>query len=173
MGWYCLYILLMGINGISEAFAHASADKRQLKFFNYIMIGQSAVFLTAAVALITKFETVGMIFASCINMLIRILTSFWWINRFYSSSSGEASAIKLRDWLPHHFVCGTLLISFAVTYASSRFFCANSECALMNGFQLIPQALHIGVGGALGLISLAVTYAFEKELLFALIRRSK
>jgi oligosaccharide translocation protein RFT1 len=171
LGWYCLYILLMGINGITEAFAHASADSKQLKRLNYIMIAQSAVFIGAAIVLISALETVGMIFASCISMTIRIATSVWWINT-YCRQRGIPS-ISLRDALPHRLVTMILVVSFVATYLSSNFFCSYTSCAENYGFSMQKQLMHIGVGGAFGVASLASCYLFERDLLMALIGRRR
>ncbi len=45
---YCLYVLFMAVNGITEAFVHAVSSKEQMKKYNFWMIGFSAAYLLAA-----------------------------------------------------------------------------------------------------------------------------
>ena len=110
--WYCVYVLFLAVNGITECFMFAAMSQEQVdrytskkmmfKFwsscsfprYNGSMLVFSAVFLAAATLLTRYFGSVGFILANCINMSSRIAHRYTmhtelmcngnWLWRFYS-----------------------------------------------------------------------------------------
>jgi oligosaccharide translocation protein RFT1 len=81
---YCVYILFLAINGITEAFFNATMSEKQLKAHNYRLVIFSAIFLTFTFILVQYFHIYGFILANCINMLIRIIYSSEHISRYFA-----------------------------------------------------------------------------------------
>lgn len=69
LAWYCVYILLVAINGTTEAFVHSVASEHELRLFNFLLIGFSAVFVVSASVFIRipAIATVGLVWANCIS----------------------------------------------------------------------------------------------------------
>lgn len=77
--WYCVYVLIIAVNGMTECFMFATMSKDDVDSYNYKMMAFSAVFLAASWYL-TIFGSVGFVIANCLNMLLRIyhrLVSCW------------------------------------------------------------------------------------------------
>ena len=69
--WYCLYVLIIAVNGMTECFMFAAMSKDDVDSYNYKMMVFSAVFLGASWYL-TVLGSVGFVIANCLNMLLRI-----------------------------------------------------------------------------------------------------
>ena len=69
--WYCLYVLIIAVNGMTECFMFAAMSKNDVDSYNYKMMVFSAVFLAASWYL-TVLGSVGFVIANCLNMLLRI-----------------------------------------------------------------------------------------------------
>ena len=69
--WYCLYVLIIAINGMTECFMFAAMSKEDVDSYNYKMMAFSVVFLGASWYL-TVLGSVGFVIANCLNMLLRI-----------------------------------------------------------------------------------------------------
>nr|KAG5691675.1 hypothetical protein BaRGS_014130 [Batillaria attramentaria] len=71
--WYCLYVLVIAINGTTEGFVFATMSKEQVDKYNKKMLVFSVVFLTMAWYLTRLIGSVGFILANCLNMTARIV----------------------------------------------------------------------------------------------------
>ena len=69
---YCLYVLCLAINGITECFMFALMSKAEVDRYNYKMLLFSCVFLITSLGLTHVFGGVGFILANCFNMILRI-----------------------------------------------------------------------------------------------------
>jgi len=67
LSWYCVYVAVIAVNGITEAFVHAVATPEELRRFNYLLIFFSALYLVCATVFVRVIETSGLIFANCVN----------------------------------------------------------------------------------------------------------
>jgi len=85
---YCGYILLMALNGVSEAFVSAVISTRELRHYNLWLVLCSALYVAACAALL-RFGALGLIAANCANMALRIGYSAWFIRRFFRSGKEE------------------------------------------------------------------------------------
>ncbi|XP_024602246.1 protein RFT1 homolog isoform X2 [Neophocaena asiaeorientalis asiaeorientalis] len=83
---YCLYVLLLAINGVTECFTFAAMSKEEVDRYNFTMLGLSSSFLLLSYLLTHWCGSVGFILANCFNMGIRITQSLCFIHRYYRKS---------------------------------------------------------------------------------------
>lgn len=150
---YCAYVLIIAINGITECFMFAVMSKEQINKYNYKMMIFSVAFLVASLLLTKYFGSLGFILANCLNMLLRIIESVFFIQRFFKDSSSN----PLVSIIPTKGVMLSLLISFIFTFASEGFVgSANNP---------IYQLVHVLVGGACLVMVAAAIYLTEHEFI--------
>ena len=68
---YGLYIMAMGLNGVTEAFAMARSDKNTLRKMQYTMTVSSAIFIVAMFFFV-RIGPTGIVYANILNMIARI-----------------------------------------------------------------------------------------------------
>ncbi|XVF54950.1 hypothetical protein PTKIN_Ptkin05aG0221800 [Pterospermum kingtungense] len=68
--YYCLYIIVLAMNGTSEAFLHAVATENQLKRSNDSLLVFSLIYVALNVLLIRSAGAVGLIFANSLSILL-------------------------------------------------------------------------------------------------------
>lgn len=97
---YCLYIPLLALNGISEAFVSSVATEAQVHRQSFWMGAFSVAFGVAGFLFLRVLDlgAVGLVYANAINMLCRIL----WSGRFISGYFGRTSVVEFAwsDILP-------------------------------------------------------------------------
>jgi oligosaccharide translocation protein RFT1 len=174
LSYYCVYILFMALNGVTEAFVSAVISTRQLRTYNLCLIAFSVIYL-AACALLLPYGSSGLIAANCINMSLRIAYSTWFIIRFFTQATGTVAAATSDDaddkqpesslvrqlWsrvLPDLVTLQAFLTALIVTNGSFIF------CNIEGSHSLSSFAMHIGVG-AMCLAAVAVTI-WRRERLF-------
>lgn len=111
---HCLAVFLLGINGVTECYANATADSATINKSNLIMIYESVAFLCASYLLATWFGPVGFIFGNCFNMALRIAHSTMFINKRHV----ETIYRPLRGLIPKPLFTGALMVSALVTNLS-------------------------------------------------------
>ncbi|XP_073498830.1 man(5)GlcNAc(2)-PP-dolichol translocation protein RFT1-like [Phyllobates terribilis] len=109
--FYCLYVLLLAVNGVTECFTFASMSNEEVDGFNYIMLGLSLSFLCLSYYMTTWLGRVGFILANCFNMGLRIAHSLRYIRRYYTGSPHQ----PLAGLLPSPAVICVLAVSAAIT----------------------------------------------------------
>ncbi|KAM9327123.1 man(5)GlcNAc(2)-PP-dolichol translocation protein RFT1 [Gastrophryne carolinensis] len=150
---YCLYVLLMAINGVTECFTFASMSKEEVDRYNYVMLGLSLSFLCLSYYMTVWLGSVGFILANCFNMGLRIAHSLLYIRNYYKESPYQ----PLIGILPSLAVMLVLCISAAVTGYSEIMLC----CDMGWPYRIAHMLL-----GALCLAStLAVLVFSEKRLI--------
>ncbi|XAR66120.1 hypothetical protein NMG60_11012209 [Bertholletia excelsa] len=130
--YYCLYVIVLAMNGTSEAFLHAVATENQLKRSNDSLLVFSLIYLILNVVLIRSAGAVGLIVANSLNMVLRIMYSAVFINHYFKDSasfsfsrclpsgwtvllfSGIISLISEKIFLDHGNFWATFLIHFSV-----------------------------------------------------------
>ncbi|CAO3596599.1 unnamed protein product [Absidia cylindrospora] len=139
LSFYCVYVPVMGINGITEGFVQAVASKSDLAKLSYYMVGFSLCFMGAGVLFmhVLQLGAIGLVLANMFNLGIRIGYSWVFIRKFFSQSDSR-NKLALSSWLPS----GPTFLAFGVSWGITR--CSEQWI----GWQTLPQkALHIGVGG--------------------------
>ncbi|KAI3881946.1 hypothetical protein MKX03_029548 [Papaver bracteatum] len=148
--YYCIYIIVLAMNGTSEAFLHAVASEDQLKRSNDSLVIFSGIYLVLNIVLIRSAGAVGLILANSLNMILRISYSAIFIKRYFQDSLSEFS---FRQCLPSGWI--VLLLSSFVTQISER-----------------TMLIHLSVGFACFCISSFVIYLQERAFINKIIRFS-
>ncbi|CAO3612045.1 unnamed protein product [Cunninghamella echinulata] len=134
---YCIYVPIMGINGITEGFVQAVASKSDLKKLSYYMIGFSLCFMGAGIVFmyILQFGAIGLILANMVNLGIRIKYSWYFITHYFK---GYENKLSLRLWLPNKLTLFAFGFGWIITYLSQQWI----------GWRTFQQkAIHISIGG--------------------------
>lgn len=150
--WYCLYVLLLAVNGITECFYFSIMSKEEIDSYNHKMLLFSVILLGSSLFLTQIFGSVGFVLANSINIGCRILQSVWFIHNFYKDSSYQ----PLKGFLPSFSVLGALALAFCTTAFSEYQLCCDSG----NLYKL----LHIAIGGVCLLCVLVTIVISEREL---------
>jgi len=158
LAWYCLYVGVMGINGITEAFVHAVATQPQLAKINWVLFVFAVLYLVVAKILIAAMGTPGLILANCFNMGLRIFYNWRFISNFLKQRGEEGGVQKFRvnQLVPPSLVSGWCILSGVVGYLSWQRFDRG-----MPG--LLGKAIHAGVGSILGVVFLALIYLLDRR----------
>ncbi|XP_015903746.1 man(5)GlcNAc(2)-PP-dolichol translocation protein RFT1 [Parasteatoda tepidariorum] len=119
MRWHCFYVLLLAVNGISEGFKFAVMSHVEIDRYNKNLVLLSISFLLASYGLVTFFGSVGFILANCLNMLFRIVHSFFFIQNYFKISK----MWFLMKIMPHTVILLALSVIFCITYFTEAYFC--------------------------------------------------
>ncbi|XP_041004418.1 protein RFT1 homolog isoform X1 [Juglans microcarpa x Juglans regia] len=85
--YYCIYIIVLAMNGTSEAFLHAVATENELKRSNDSLLVFSFIYIVLNVLLIRSAGAIGLILANSFNMILRILYSTVFVKQYFQDSS--------------------------------------------------------------------------------------
>ncbi|KAG8436262.1 hypothetical protein GDO86_007385 [Hymenochirus boettgeri] len=151
---YCVYVLLLAINGITECFTFASMSKEQVDRYNYVMFGLSLSFLCLSYYMTLWLGSVGFILANCFNMGLRIAHSVLYIGKYFKGSPYQ----PLIGLLPSPFVISMLAVSAAVTGYSEVTLCCDKGW--------LARLAHILVGGVCFLVTLCSVVLSETKLTY-------
>lgn len=88
---YSVYIFIISINGVLEAFCNAIANARQMKLFNKMMILNSICLISFSI-LLNEYSVLGLIYANGLAMIFRILGNIYII---FSTDCNGISSNKL------------------------------------------------------------------------------
>ncbi|KAL8514820.1 hypothetical protein ACS0TY_013783 [Phlomoides rotata] len=113
--YYCLYVIVLAMNGTSEAFLHAVATENQLKQSNDSLLIFSVIYLVLNVLLIRSAGAIGLILANSLNMIFRIIYSAVFIRNFFKGSS-----FSFRGCMPAGYEF--LLVSGVATFILERIY---------------------------------------------------
>ena len=143
---YSIYIVLLAVNGITEAFIHAVLDSKGLQQTNYLLVLFSAAHIAALVVCIRASGATGLILADGINMMIRIATSLFYIQRHFYRS---LPSFSLTSLMPGRFTLVAFSVACIVCLASEHVFLgpirsSNSPSASSQFLKL--ATCHIGIG---------------------------
>ncbi|CAG5118777.1 unnamed protein product [Candidula unifasciata] len=151
--WHCLYVLIIAINGTTEAFVFAAMSKADVDRYNKKMVLFSGLFLLSSWLLTRMLGSVGFILANCFNMLARIAHSIYFIQG-YLFGTGYS---PLNEIVPSMPVIVSLLVSLIVTSTSEHLFCREQS--------VINKLVHILITGVCLLVVLLIVLLTEKNLI--------
>ncbi|KAL0589924.1 hypothetical protein ABG067_001890 [Albugo candida] len=120
---YCVYIWVLGVNGLSEAFVHSIGVPKEFMAFNQSMIAFFILYAIAAYLLMSQFHlgSIGLILANCINMICRITYCFSFISNLLEEGPRRYGAFRLYcHTLPGRMVLMALLSSVCITLCSYK-----------------------------------------------------
>jgi oligosaccharide translocation protein RFT1 len=164
LSFYCLYVMMMALNGTTEGFVHAASTPKQTQLFNLLMIVFSCAYLGTAIFCLTVLQlgTVSLIIANCINMALRVIFSTVFITRYFSDTLQNTSIVfRIRNCIPHLFVW--------IVFSMSLFITKMSESHLESrGFAL--RVVHIGIGAVCLLITAIVIRWKERDFVQKVIK---
>ncbi|KAF7726354.1 Oligosaccharide translocation protein rft1 [Apophysomyces ossiformis] len=132
---YCIYVPVMGINGITEAFVQAVAGTSDLARLSYYMIAFSVCFMFAGFVFMSVMEmgAIGLVLANMVNLAIRIAYSWRFITTYFQKNGTN---VTIRSWLPSPITLSGFVVSWFVTRWSKSI-----------GWEtLYEKAMHICVG---------------------------
>ncbi|KAG2262809.1 hypothetical protein Bca52824_069888 [Brassica carinata] len=114
--FYCLYIIVLAMNGTSEAFLHAVGTEDQLKRSNDMLLVFSLIYIVLNILLIRSAGAIGLILANSLNMIGRIIYSGQFIQRYFK---GDASSpFSFRKCFPSGWQI--LILSGIITIISEK-----------------------------------------------------
>ncbi|CAI9092026.1 OLC1v1027162C3 [Oldenlandia corymbosa var. corymbosa] len=148
--YYALYVVVLAMNGTSEAFLHAVATEKALRRWNDSLLYFSLIYVVLNICLIRSIGAVGLILANIINMIFRIIYSAIFIRNYF-----EGSSFSFRGCLPSGW--SFLLLSSVVTQISERVFLDPS-----NFWKTF--CVHVCVG--ISCLSTAAIFIYRGERLF-------
>ncbi|XP_047547867.1 protein RFT1 homolog isoform X1 [Lutra lutra] len=150
---YCLYVLLLAINGVTECFTFAAMSKEEVDRYNFTMLALSSSFLGLSYLLTRWCGSVGFILANCFNMGVRITQSLWFIRRYY----GRSRHRPLAGLYLSPALLGAFALSGGITGVSEVFLCCD---------QGWPARLaHIAVGAFCLGLTLGTAFLTETKLI--------
>ncbi|KAH9256417.1 hypothetical protein BASA81_005331 [Batrachochytrium salamandrivorans] len=147
VSWYCVFIAVCAVNGISEALLQAKIDEKETKEFNLWLLACSVLFLMLAnFWLVPLLGSGGLIVANTLVMGIRIA-------RNLQFALSHVDGLRAEHLIVPWPVAVGFIMSFVLTkYSSTEF----------------SQVTHVGLGCVLGLIQLGLVWALDKELVATL-----
>ncbi|XP_010482360.1 PREDICTED: protein RFT1 homolog [Camelina sativa] len=154
---YCLYIIVLAMNGTSEAFLHAVGKENQLKRSNNMLLVFSLIYIILNVLLIRTLGAVGLILANSMNMILRITCSGRFIQHYFQGTS----SFSFRKCLPLGWQ--VLIFSGIITLISEKMFLNHK-----NFRETFP--LHFAIGFLCICLSAIVIYRCERPFINKYIR---
>ncbi|OWF48307.1 Protein RFT1-like [Mizuhopecten yessoensis] len=151
--WYCLYVLILAINGITECFYFAAMSQEQINQYNQKMVLFSIGFLGASLLFTHQFESVGFILANCVNMCIRIAHSVYFIHKYFERTTYR----PLLGLIPSKSLLLSLAVSLVITVISETTICCDAG--------ILYRLLHVGIGGVCFLSVIGVILLTEADLI--------
>ncbi|XP_008850040.1 protein RFT1 homolog isoform X2 [Nannospalax galili] len=147
---YCLYVLLLAINGVTECFTFAAMSKEEVDRYNFTMLALSSSFLVLSYLLTSWCGSVGFILANCFNMGIRITQSLCFIHHYFQGSAHR----PLAGLYLSPVLLGVFALSGGITGISEAFLCCEQGWPTRLG-HIIVGAICLGV--TLGTVFLTET----------------
>lgn len=118
---YCYYIPLLAVNGILEAFVSATASPAQLRSQSAFMVAFSASFVASGYYVLKVLQRSGrgLVLASSVSMVLRILYSSRYVTNFLAK---RGSSLKLRELTPGiTTILGSLVSAITLTQVEKSF----------------------------------------------------
>lgn len=153
LGVYCVYVLCMAINGVTEAMVNAAASAAELRRYNMLLVLFSVVYISLSVAAVQVWGTVGLVLANCGNMLVRVLYSSLFI-RGYFRSNGLAAYSWIGS-VPHPLLWLYFVVAACCTQLTKSWWSLATSTMLERG-------QHVAVGAVLLLIGGQLLFMFER-----------
>eukprot|EP00736_Rhodelphis_marinus_P006550 Rmarinus@m.12372 len=155
---YCGYILIMGANGVTEAFVHATSRPHELRRLNKLLIVFSAAYLCFSIGLTRTFATQGLVLANMCSLSLRTLYSLWYISCFYrrylTSKKCPSVGSLLSMYTPSLPTLACFLLSSVACARAGDAFCPQGDCMVF-GFTYVAVR-SAGAHVAVGVLCLAV-----------------
>lgn len=153
LGMYSQYIALLALNGILEAFVHASADAKDLMQVNAALVVLSLLHIALSVVGVTHAGAIGLLLADSVNMCLRIVYCLVFLSRFFAAIGGLKSVAL---W-PQRTTMAVLMMTMVCTVISEAIWMP--ESSLLATY--LNRAMLGRVVGAWGVVK----YSFEMRMM--------
>eukprot|EP00475_Leptophrys_vorax_P023577 TRINITY_DN32268_c0_g1_i1.p1 TRINITY_DN32268_c0_g1~~TRINITY_DN32268_c0_g1_i1.p1 ORF type:complete len:492 (-),score=109.59 TRINITY_DN32268_c0_g1_i1:36-1442(-) len=151
LSFYCVYILLMALNGVSEGFVTATLSPRALQSYNFLLIGFAVIYF-ASIGVFVQLGLTGslvFVFSHAVNMLVRVLYNFHYISRSFEINLLQTYTRAV----PNIKILGWLIFSFVFSWSVKDTIAPpHQELTMKRG------VLHLATGGFLGVVALLLAY---------------
>eukprot|EP01036_Dinobryon_divergens_P024674 gene24674-33145_t len=164
---YCIYIFVLAVNGMSEAFVQSVTPYSSFLRLNIGLLLSSAVFAVVALPAMRYLGTSGVIVANICSMSCRIVFNLVWIQSIFQDPTRLLSEEQKAQLDPKDKWSGTEDCSFAsqlvpplrslLALALSSVICFSSNAFLyqQSDKRLSDALQHVAVGAVAGLAVLA------------------
>jgi oligosaccharide translocation protein RFT1 len=160
LSWYCVFISVCSINGITEAFLQAIANDRETESFNGWLLVCSVIFVFLSALLLPVMGTSGMVAANSCVMIIRIMRNLVFARSHITNNT------SLRRFAPSVKTLTLFGISLGITWLSRIY--------LYRYAGSVPRAaMHVGIGFILLSCVALLVYVEDKDLILTLTGRSE
>ncbi|XP_077984686.1 man(5)GlcNAc(2)-PP-dolichol translocation protein RFT1-like isoform X3 [Glandiceps talaboti] len=149
---YCVYVLLIAMNGTLEAYVFAAMSSQDVDRYNHKLLVFSVVFLFFSWFFTKLIGVLGFIVANCINMGVRIIFSCYFVQNYYK----ETGKNPLKSLIPSTLVLIVFGISLVVTVISELFCCDQG---------VLFKLVHVCIGGVCCLAVACSVYFSEYDMI--------
>jgi oligosaccharide translocation protein RFT1 len=140
---YCLYLLFLGINGITEAYVHSVSASDDLYRAYRGLVLSSIIFMLVVYLLYPYLGTPAVVIANCCAMAIRSLGSISFIDYYLSKHSSQSFSLW-KELYPSTSSIMMVTI-FALLTFGSKIVYENSVRSAINAL------LYVAIGGVFGI----------------------
>jgi oligosaccharide translocation protein RFT1 len=176
---FCLYIFMLGLNGVSEAFLYSVADG--FAGINVTLGTSTAVYVavnTAILRLAPGAGTAGIVLSGSAAYLVRVAINFHNIAAYFSASGVPVRVhVLVGRLIPGVWLSCALAAASAVCWESSVRYTASTTGIEEGGRDWRAALVHVMVGAAMLVFVLVVAYASttkqEIQDLLSIVRRTK
>ncbi|XP_078066168.1 man(5)GlcNAc(2)-PP-dolichol translocation protein RFT1 [Mustelus asterias] len=135
---YCVYVLLLAVNGMTECFTFAAMSKEEVDRYNFMMVALSLAFLGLSYCLTWWQGGVGFILANCLNMGFRIAHSLQYISHYFKLSENRPLVgLQLPGPLLLAYLGSAIVTSFSQATLSEKGLMALTVHVLLGAVCLI------------------------------------
>ena len=156
---FCSYILVLGLNGITEAYLHSIMPSSQFTAVNMNLVYSSILFLTVVAPLNALLGTAGVVYANSLSMLLRLMLNYQLIHRSFSQpnlifqrpmeglpnlavtsifKNGDVFLPKIIDFISPATIC-TLVVTQLLVFASATRYSRS-------GMKGVDALQHVSIG---------------------------
>lgn len=158
---YCVYVAVIGLNGLTEAFKRATASPTEIASNTTALLGLVVLYVIIAVPSVSMLGAAGLIVANTINMAARTAHSLYFIGQYFKK--GPAGCWKLSAAFPSFLsVVGAVLA--AVLLHVSSWLTNDGLKSLVAGGQ------HVLTGVTLGMVWVGSLWFTERPWIEAMKR---
>jgi len=116
LGAFSVMVLILALNGTSEAYAHAVMKPNELNGSNVALLSTSLLNIIMSIYLQPRVGPTGLIISNSISMCLR----FAYTMSFVVNERFRGCKLTMATFFPHHVVCLAFIGSFVTTSVTSK-----------------------------------------------------
>ncbi|KAG9285772.1 hypothetical protein G9A89_013197 [Geosiphon pyriformis] len=168
LSFYCFFVPIMGVNGITEAFVTAVGTQETISQLNQWLVAFSIGFVSAGFFFVRVLSAgaIGLVAANAFNLLIRIAWSWRYIRHYFLNMGNKYHQTRFNDEIrqlltianmsPSLLVWLSFAIAWMVTYWSNQ---------VIGWGTLEAKIRHISVGFFTAIAVASTIYLQEKKFM--------